>query len=534
MIPHCVVRLHTLYCLSSVSYLHFPLIDGTQGESISASVNDKLQIARRLSALGMDYIEAGWPGSNPKDCEFFERAQLELEEEVKSKLVAFGSTRRKKIAVEKDAQVQALIDSQTPTICIVAKSHAWHVTEILQTSLQENLNMIKDSVRYLVHEHGKRVMVDLEHYFDGPEEYALECARAAYEAGATCLVLCDTNGGNLPWQIAERVTKIRQELPHVTVGIHCHDDCGCAVANSLQAALAGVGLIQGTINGLGERTGNANLCSIIPSLSLKMSSSNEIDLVELQKSSRLVDEVLNQTPNSRAPFVGTSAFCHKGGLHVAAMRKSPQSYQHIDPALVGNEARMVVSELSGRQNILQRMSSRSDNADVATRVLDEIKHLESLGFSFEGADASVDLKIWRAMPLYCAPFAMLDYSVQVYQMENQNSTARATVKVRTEGDNVLQVADGQGPVDALAHALLRALPVPQGVELVDYKVRILDAASATAATTRVLVTFSYQGETWTTVSVDRNVITASLGALVEGFEYALVQYGDSCRLSNSG
>jgi 2-isopropylmalate synthase len=313
--------MHSASLLSVIKYT-----DGTQGESVTASVDDKLKIFRRLAAMDVDYIEAGWPGSNPKDVEFFERAKTQLTPCERTKLVSFGSTRRKKVQVSEDSQVKALVDSQAPTLCLVAKSHAWQVTDILQTTLEENIAMIKDTVRYLTLEHGRNVMVDLEHFFDGYRHnatYALECARAAAEAGATSLVLCDTNGGSMPWQVQETVQRVMEEWGHkVTIGIHCHNDCGMAVANSLTAAQHGVGLIQGTLNGMGERTGNADLCSVIPTLHLHMQSKITCgpQVQELTSLSRYVDELLNRTPNPSAPFVGSSAFAHKGGLHVAASK----------------------------------------------------------------------------------------------------------------------------------------------------------------------------------------------------------------------
>jgi 2-isopropylmalate synthase len=556
------------------------LRDGTQGESISASCNDKIKIATRLAQFDMDYIEAGWPGSNPKDAEFFARAPTELPPSVQSKLVAFGSTRRKGIAAKDDAQIQALIDSNVPTICMVAKAHSWQVTEILRATLEENLEMIRDSVQYLTHVHGKTVLVDLEHFFDGyaaDPEYCLQCCQVAVDAGAKCLVLCDTNGGSMPWQVGDICRHMVSEFEprQVTIGIHVHNDCGMAVANSVSAVNAGVGLVQGTINGIGERTGNADLCSIIPSLALHVQSKMtcQSHLSEMTQLSRYVDELLNRTPNSAAPFVGASAFAHKGGLHVAAMERNPLSYQHVEPELVGNQQRILISELSGRQNILGKMQTvfagesaleeKGKMSDRALAILNRVKALEHKGYTFEGADASVHLMILHSTNGYCPPFQVLDYSAQVYdynmdsatrvlaqskgdQVIASSSTARATVKVRTVYDDPitnelsyqenLQVSDGNGPVDALAKALMRALvpahPYLNGIDLVDYKVRILDANSATAAATRVMIEFrdTETEKQWTTVSVDTNVISASLNALVDGFEYALVEHAQLCML----
>jgi 2-isopropylmalate synthase len=554
------------------------LRDGTQGESISASCDDKLKIANRLAMFEVDFIEAGWPGSNPKDAEFFARAQTELDPRVQEKLVAFGSTRRKKIHAKDDPQIQALVDSQVPTICMVAKAHPWQVTEILRATLQENLDMIEDSVAYLVGL-GKVVLIDLEHFFDGYQadpDYVLQCCQVAVNAGASCLVMCDTNGGTMPWEV-ERITKeMRREFPTTTIGIHCHNDCGMAVANSVCGSHAGVGLVQGTINGVGERTGNADLCSIIPSLAFhvetKMTCKDK--LPELTKLSRYVDEILNRSPSNAAPFVGTSAFAHKGGLHVAAMERNPLSYQHVEPELVGNKMRVLISELSGRQNIIDKMKEVFGDAedhqksDRALAILNRVKELEHQGYTFEGAEASVHLMILHASKGYCPPFQVLDYSAQVYDYNMDSasrvltnfggvrqdgeggppttSSSRATIKVRTTHENSetlvlehhdnLQVSDGNGPVDALAKALMRALepshPSLGSVELVDYKVRILDPTSATAAATRVMIEFrdTESEKQWTTVSVDRNVISASLNALVDGFEYALIEHAQFCML----
>jgi 2-isopropylmalate synthase len=451
------------------------------------------------------------------------------------------------------------------------------VEEILKTTREENLHMITDSVQYLVSQN-RKVFVDLEHFYDGyaqDPDYALQCCQAAVDGGASCLVLCDTNGGTMPWVMEQATKAVVETFDTTTVGVHCHNDCGMAVANSIMASKAGAGLIQGTINGIGERTGNANLCSIIPSLALHVKTQflSPIELKDMTTVSRFVDEVLNRTPTPSAPFVGASAFAHKGGLHVAAMERNPLSYQHIDPLTVGNEPRYLISELSGRQNILGKMKKVGlvdDNAsERALKILDRVKELEAKGYTFEGAEASVDLMILHATRGYCPPFHVLDYSAQVYDTNVDSSTrvlagnwkdstngshsspfgptARATINVRTINlddsayDSVdaplayidhLEVSDGNGPVDALAKALKKALlpshPSLEGMELVDYKVRILDPESATGAATRVMIEFRDGDETWTTVSVDRNIISASVNALVDGFEYALIEHAQSC------
>ncbi|KAL9181716.1 hypothetical protein ACHAXT_012059 [Thalassiosira profunda] len=560
------------------------LRDGTQMESISASCDDKLKIARRLSEFNVDYIEAGWPGSNPKDEEFFRRAQTELDATARSKLVAFGSTRRKNVQAENDMQIQLLVESHAPTVCLVAKAHLWQVTDIIRADPQENLEMIRDSVSYLVSQ-GREVMVDLEHFFDGykfDQEYTLQCCEAAVEGGASVLVMCDTNGGSMPWEI-ETITKDTiSQFDATTFGIHCHNDCGLAVANSLMAVQAGAGLIQGTINGIGERTGNADLVSIVPSLALHCEIETmtcKDNLAGITSLSRFLDETLNRTPDKGAPYVGDSAFAHKGGLHVAALERSPDSYQHVDPGKVGNELRVLISELSGRQNIMGKMKKldldvgeRGDDfvAERALVILDRVKRLESMGYTFEGADASVELMILHSTQGYCPPFRVLDYTAQVYdtnvdsasrvmsKMENGQGTgsedasgipsnlARATVKVRVLDDpnhsddddflDRLEVAEGNGPVDALWLSLKKALlpshPELESLKLIDYKVRILDPESATRAATRVMIEFrdEVSNKKWTTVSVDRNIISASLNALVDGFEYALKEIVASCIL----
>jgi len=441
--------------------------DGTQGESVSVSCDDKLKIASRLSSFQIDYIEAGWPGSNPKDAEFFHRAKTELSPLAQSKLVAFGSTRRKGIQAKDDTQIAALVESGAPTICMVAKGHLWQVTDIIRATPEENLEMIRDSVSYLV-SLGKQVFVDLEHFFDGykfDKDYSLMCCEAAVDAGASGLVLCDTNGGSMPWEVASVTSDIVNIFEEVTVGIHAHNDCGMAVANSIMAAKSGAGLVQGTINGIGERTGNADLCSIVPTLAFHVESKVSCvkNLPNITSLSRFVDETMNRQPNSAAPFVGASAFAHKGGLHVAAMERSPMSYQHIDPSLVGNEKRILISELSGRQNIMGKIKDLGGLDDMtdavaserAVAILNRVKHLESIGYTFEGAEASVDLMILHATKGYCPPFTVLDYSAQVFDSDldpafrsvlidpknlmgkgkaqkKSGATARATVNVRTQ------------------------------------------------------------------------------------------------------
>jgi len=543
------------------------LRDGTQGESVSVSVDGKLAIARRLGEFGMTYIEGGWPGSNPKDAEFFDRAKTELPSSTWDRVVAFGSTRRKFKACSEDSQIAMLLESQAKTICIVGKSWDLHVDHILEVPREENLAMVAESVAYLK-EAGREVMLDLEHFFDGYKAnppYALEVCRAAVEAGVDALVMCDTNGGSLPWEIRIAVEAVKLAFPEVRLGIHCHNDQELAVANSLEAIRAGASIVQGTVNGVGERTGNANLVTLIPCLQMKMGYQGVGErLKDLTKLSRFVDEMMNRMPNPAQPFVGSSAFAHKGGIHVSAVAKIPLSYQHIEPEDVGNSKRVLVSELAGRSNIISKVREfglcESDQEcelwdDKSAEVLTKIKDLEKLGYTFEGAEASINLMLRRSVEDYSSPFSILDYSCQISDSQINSHTSqgtsrvdtlsgcsRATVKLQmmnSQGLPItkLEVAEGKGPVDALSFALRRALepdfPVLREVELSDYKVRILDNEKATGATTRVMIEFkqtcqlSGHHESWTTVGVDANIISASFIALTDGLEYALLR-GNIC------
>jgi 2-isopropylmalate synthase len=506
------------------------LRDGTQREGISLSVDDKLKIALKLDEMGFHYIEGGWPGSNPKDVEFFRRAaSLPFKN---AKITAFGSTRRKNNRPDEDPNLRALLDAETPVVTLVGKSWDLHVKDVLDTSMEENLNMIGESVAYCK-EQQKEVIYDAEHFFDGYKadpEYALATVKTAVVNGADCVVLCDTNGGSLPWEIEEIVNEVRDALPKMQIGIHAHDDTGCGVANSLAAVRAGATHVQGTINGYGERVANANLSTIIPDLQLKMglTSVTPDKLKQLTELSRYVAEVANLTPDDHAPFVGASAFAHKGGIHVAAMLKNMESYQHIDPELVGNEQRSVVSELSGRGNIVDKARQfglDTESLDVK-HVLEEIKNLEAKGFTFEGAEASVELMLRRTHPAYVPPFELIDYKVMVQQQRRRGLNAEATVKVRVGPKLMHTVADGNGPVNALDAALRKALidvyPQLSSVSLVDYKVRILDSDNATAATTRVLIDTKSGPRRWSTVGASTNIIDASWRALVDSMEFALL------------
>ncbi len=503
------------------------LRDGTQRQGISLSCDDKLRIACRLDALGVAFIEGGWPGSNPKDAEFFERARHMTWD--RAVIVAFGSTRRPGVSAAEDANLQALLEAETPACAVVGKSWGLHVSEVLRTTRGENLCMIEDSLAVL-RSRGRRVIYDAEHFFDGYKDdagYALETLQAAARGGAETVVLCDTNGGSMPWEVGLIVEAVRGRL-HLPLGIHAHNDGECAVANTLAAVRAGAGHVQGTINGYGERCGNANLCAVIPDLELKLGRAAlpEGRLQDLFEVSHFVAEVANLTPDENLAYVGRNAFAHKGGIHVAAMRRNPRSYQHIGPEQVGNAMRVVVSELSGRGNLLSKAEEYGLEVNGETaRVLDEIKALEAKGFSFEAAEASVAMMLKRQEPGYVAPFELIDFSVNVEHRQGRGMFAEATVKVRVEGEVLHTAADGNGPVNALDAALRKALiPIYPSIarfHLADYKVRILDGNRGTAATTRVLIDTQNGTKRWSTVGASANIIEASWRALADSVEYGL-------------
>jgi 2-isopropylmalate synthase len=506
------------------------LRDGTQMEGLSLSLDDKIKIARRLDEFGVHYIEGGWPGSNPKDAEFFDAIQkIDLKN---AKVAAFGSTRRKDTLPADDPNIQALVAADTPVVTLVGKSWDLHVRDVLETDPEENLAMISESVAYL-NELGKEVIYDAEHFFDGYKansEYALLTIKVAAEAGADCVVLCDTNGGTMPWELAKIVEEVG-ELVDCQIGIHTHDDGGCGVANSLVAVDAGAVHVQGTINGYGERVGNANLCTIVPDLQIKMGKHcvPEEKLRELTDISRFVAELANLTHDEHYPFVGKSAFAHKGGIHVAAMRKNVLSYQHVDPVLIGNQQRTVVSELSGRGNVLDKAREYGVEVDTdeARAVLSQIKELENSGFAFESADASIALMMQRMKPDYVPPFELLDFTVLVQSREDRGIYADATVKVRVEGQDFHTAAEGNGPVNALDKALRKALagsyPELNEIQLADYKVRILDGDQGTAAGIRVLIDSESGTRRWSTVGASANIIEASWRALADSMEFALMR-----------
>lgn len=517
--------------MSKVFLYDTTLRDGTQREGISYSLDDKIKIARKLDEFGIDYIEGGWPGSNPKDVDFFRKAAgLNLKH---AKITAFGSTRRKNADVAGDPNIKALLDANTPVVTLVGKSWDLHVIDVLETTMEENLAMIGESVAYC-RQQGKEVVYDAEHFFDGYKanpEYAVATVKTAAINGANSVVLCDTNGGSLPWEIEEIVRDVKAQLGNTAVGIHTHDDGGMGNANTLAAVRAGANQVQGTINGYGERVANANLCIVIPDLQLKMGRDcvPPEKLRDLTELSRYVAEVANLTHDSHYPFVGASAFAHKGGIHVAAMLKNPLSYQHIDPTLVGNQQRTVVSELSGRGNIVDKavqFGLDTESLDLR-RVLDQIKTLENKGFTYEGAEASVELMLRRTHPAYVPPFELIDFMVVVQQRRKRGMLAEATVKVRVGPKILHTAAEGNGPVNALDGALRAALvdvyPRLANVKLVDYKVRIIDSDNATAATTRVLIDTQLGANRWSTIGASANIIEASWLALADSMEYALLQ-----------
>ena len=507
------------------------LRDGTQWEGISLSVEDKLKIAAKLDEFHIDYIEGGWPGSNPKDIEFFRRVpELGLRH---AKVVAFGSTRRPHSSAADDYNIRMLIEARTPAVALVSKSWDMHVTEALRTTLDENLAMVRDSVRYLV-EQGREVIFDAEHFFDGYRanpEYALAVLRAAAESGAHVLVLCDTNGGSLPWDVEAITAEVVRLGLGPMIGVHTHNDSGNGVANALAAVRAGARHVQGTINGYGERCGNADLCQVIPNLMLKLGYEvlpREV-LARLTELSWYVSEVANVAPNDHQPYVGRSAFAHKGGIHVSAVMREASTYEHIDPALVGNERRVVVSELAGRSNLLYKAQSFQLDLDERSpewqKILQLVKDLEYRGYQFEGAEASLELLMKKALGLYRPLFQLEGFRVTVEKREDGRPYAEATIKVSVDGEHEHTAAEGDGPVHALDNALRKALlpfyPALADIHLTDFKVRVLDAQDGTAAQVRVLMTSADDQGNWSTVGVSENILEAAWQALVDSIEYGL-------------
>jgi 2-isopropylmalate synthase len=523
------------------------LRDGTQGENITLSLADKLRIARMLDEFGMPYIEGGWPGSNPKDVEFFKAARGMTWQN--AKLAAFGSTRHRANRPDEDPNLRELVAAETPVVTIFGKSWELHVTEVLGATLEEGIDMVFDSCRWVV-DHGRELVYDAEHFFDGyksNDRFALGTLRAAWEAGARTIVLCDTNGGTLTHEIGPIVADVRDQLerlfagaPDLVLGIHTHNDAELAVANSMAAVEAGVAHVQATINGYGERAGNANMVSILANLALKtphqLVPAGGGRLQGLTELSRAVAEIANVNPNDYQPYVGRSAFAHKGGVHGAAVAKVERSYQHIDPGAVGNEGRLVVSELGGKANTRIRAEQLGHQLDgvVDPKALSQlIKELENEGLAFEGADASFELLIRRHQADYVAPFRILDYTCLVEQREGRELLAEATVKVQVDGEILHTAADGNGPVNALDAALRKALrafyPQLDTVHLYDYKVRILDGDAATAARTRVIIDSADGVREWSTMGSDTNIIAASATALGDSLEYAIWKSGAELR-----
>ena len=509
------------------------LRDGAQGEGVHFSLSDKLRLAERLATYGVHYVEGGWPGSNDKDREFFPEAQKLRWGSCK--LAAFGSTRRANIEASTDSQVRLLLEAETPVVTIFGKSWLLHVEKVLRTTPEENLRMIADTVAFLKKE-GREVIYDAEHFFDGHADdgkYALRTLEAAAEAGADYLVLCDTNGGRLPTQVAEAVREVRQRFPESKIGIHTHNDCGLGVANAVAAVQEGALQVQGTMNGYGERTGNCNLTTLLPILELKLGRKvlPEGNLRQLSELSSFVDQLANLHHDSRAPFVGRTAFAHKGGMHVNAVNKLAASFEHIPPALVGNSQRILVGELSGGANVMMKARELGidlDEKSATTRaILSKIKKLEKEGYEFEAADASFELLVRRSLEKIPAPFLLDSYKVEVARVRPQaKETSKATVTVCVNKKTRKTTATGDGPVNALDAALRKALlpsfPALKKMKLIDYKVRIVNSRGGTAARIRVLVESTDGQRNWGTVGVSTNIIEASALALSDSLSYFLL------------
>jgi len=517
--------------MSQIKLYDTTLRDGTQAEDISLLVEDKIHIAHRLDEMGIHYIEGGWPGSNPKDVSFFK--EIKKEKLSQAKIAAFGSTRRAKTTPDKDQNIRTLIQAETDVVTIFGKTWDFQVREALRISLEENLELIYDSLEYLKG-HVAEVFYDAEHFFDGFKanpEYALKTLKAAEDAGVDCIVLCDTNGGAMPFEIVSIIDEVRKHVA-TPLGIHTHNDSECAAANSLMAVERGIVHVQGTINGFGERCGNANLCSIIPALKLKMQHEcvSDMQLKRLSELSRYVYELANLSPNKHQPYVGKSAFAHKGGVHVSAIQRHPETYEHIRPELVGNATRILVSDLSGRSNILAKAEEFNINLDskdpVTMEILDKIKEMENRGYQFEGAEASFELLMKRALGTHRKFFSVIGFRViDEKRHEDQQPVSEATIMVKVGGKIEHTAAEGAGPVNALDNALRKALekfyPKLKDVKLHDYKVRVLPAGHGTASAIRVLIESGDRQNRWGTVGVSENIIEASYQALVDSIEYKL-------------
>lgn len=515
----------------SIQIFDTTLRDGTQGEKVSFSAEDKFRIAKRLDEFGIDYIEGGWPGSNPKDMAFFDKAKEHTF--AHAKIVAFGSTCRAGNKPEEDPNLKALIDAKTPTVSLFGKTWLLHVKEALNITPEENLELISGSISSLK-SHGKEVIYDAEHFFDGYKdspEYALKTLRAAESAGADVIVLCDTNGGTMTHEVTDIVREVRKEIK-TPIGIHSHNDCELGVANAVAAVEAGAVHVQGTINGYGERCGNANLCSVIPNLQLKLGYSciPEDQIKHLATVSKYVSELANLTPDNKQPYVGKSAFAHKGGVHVSAVMKNEQTYEHIKPDLVGNSRRVLLSDLSGKSNISYKSEELGFDFDKTSKegseIVDELKRLENEGYQFEAAEASFELLVKQKTNKTPDFFHLEGFRVIMERNGNGESKSEATIKVRVNDQIELSAAEGNGPVNALDAALRRALcefyPEISTVQLQDYKVRVLNEKDGTGAKVRVLIDSAQDGASWGTVGVSENIIDASWKALSEGIIYFLM------------
>lgn len=518
--------------MKKVAIFDSTLRDGAQAEGISFSVEDKLKIVRALDDLGVAYIEAGNPGSNPKDIEFFEKVALTPLKN--ARLTAFGSTRRRDIPVSEDKNVQSLLLAHTPVVAIFGKSWDFHVVEIIKTTLEENIKMIRETLAFFK-EKGKEVVYDAEHFFDGYKanpEYAMATLNAAVEGGADCLALCDTNGGCFPNEVYDIVLRVKTAFPDVKVGIHTHDDCGMAVANAIMAVEAGAEHVQGTYIGFGERCGNANLSAIIPSLQLKRDyvCLPEEQLSRLTYTARKVAEIANISLNEKMPYVGNSAFAHKGGMHIDGVTKASRSFEHVDPDKVGNKRRFLMSEVSGRKTILDKIQEINPAVTKESRetelIIQKLKELEHQGYQFEGAESTFELVIRKQLGKY-KPFFELENFKLIIEPFTPGQSASALIKVKVEGKSEITAAEGDGPVNALDRALRKALEVfyPElaTAHLTDFKVRVIDSKSATAAKVRVLIESTDGESVWTTVGVSTDIIEASWIALVDSIEYKLLK-----------
>jgi 2-isopropylmalate synthase len=515
------------------------LRDGTQGESVSFSAEEKLRIAKKLDELGVHYIEGGWPGANIRDQRFYELVRKERFKN--ARITAFGSTRKPNTCAADDLNLRALIDSQAPAVAIVGKSWPLHVEEVMGNTRTENLAMIRDSIG-LLKEQGREVIYDAEHFFDGwkdDPEYALATLAEAAASGADFIVLCDTNGGTLPFDIYKAVTDVQHLLPEqgrlLPIGIHAHNDCGVAVANSIAAVQAGAVMVQGTVNGYGERCGNADLMSVIPILSLKMGHPTlcETHIAQLKSVSRFVSETANMIPLNSRPFVGKSAFAHKGGLHVNAIMKLPRAYEHMDPALVGNQRRVLVSDMSGQSNVAYKARELGvelgGNGVGCKQIVTEIKTLEDKGYQFDVADGSLKILLQKFTEQFTPRFELESFRVTIEKDKDKHCAAHATIKIAVDGQHEITAAEGSGPVSALDNALRKALgkffPNLESMRLVDFKVRVIDGCEGTAARVRVFIESRDQDDIWTTLGVSEDIIEASWHALADSFQYKLAKQG---------